>query len=253
MESVQKQLEELGLSPNEVRVYLASLELGAATVLQIAAKSAVVRPTAHVVVGALVKRGLMSSHTRGKKQYIQAERPEVLMRVLEDEKRKILANEGRLKALMPKLHALISIVGARPEVHYYEDHEGLQTMRAVLFSSKVSDLRVIGAPEKYKESVDSDSTHAHNFRLERSSIKIRQLVLYTKKKNFHPRSKNISWKYLKSDELDCGEIALFGDYIALVVYLDKPHGFLVKSKEIAKVGKRLFDAAWNSVGVDPVH
>ena len=72
MESVQKQLEELGLSPNEVRSYLASLELGAATVLQIAAKAAIVRPTAHVAVGGLVKRGLMSSHTRGKKQYFQA-------------------------------------------------------------------------------------------------------------------------------------------------------------------------------------
>src|SRR5690349_2719325 len=107
MESVQKQLEELGLSPNEVRVYLASLELGAATAQQIAAKAAVVRPTAYVAIGGLVKRGLVSSHTRGKKQYFQAERPEVLMLMVENEKKKVIANETKLKALLPRLHALI--------------------------------------------------------------------------------------------------------------------------------------------------
>src|SRR5690349_10276445 len=180
MESVQKQLEELGLSPNEVRVYLASLELGASTAQQIAAKAAVPRPTTYVAIGGLVKRGLVSSHTRGKKQYFQAERPEVLKKIVEDEKKRVVSNEEKLKGLLPRLSALISVSGARPDVHYYEGAEGLQTMRAVLFSGGSKELRVIGSPEKFNEVVESDLAYVHNYRLEKSSVKIRQLVLYKK-------------------------------------------------------------------------
>lgn len=244
MESVQKQLEELGLSQNEVKAYLAALELGPATAQQIAAKAAVVRPTAYVAIGGLVKRGLMSSHTRGKKQFFQAERPEVLMAIVEDEKKRLMRNQEKIKILLPRLHALISVVGARPEVNYYEGMEGLQTMRAVLFSAKASDLMIVGSPEKYEEAVSKDDIYLHDVHLRKSALKVRQIVLYGKNKKLSPSAAGVVWKYLKVDELEPGEIAIFGDYIALIAYLDKPYGFLIKSREVARIGKRLFDAAW---------
>ncbi len=243
MESVQKQLEELGLSPNEVRAYLASLELGAATVLQIAAKSAVVRPTAHVAVGGLVKRGLMSSHTRGKKQYYQAERPEVLMTMLESEKKRVAANETKLKALLPRLHALISVSGSRPEVSYFEGVEGLHTMRAVFFGTKASELFVIASPDRYEEVVGKETSIVHSYNLTRAKTALKQIVLYNK--NLPDLAvKSGKYRYIKSTELESGELAIFGDYIALIVYLDAPHSFLIKSRELARVGKLLFSAAW---------
>ena len=112
MDSVQKQLEELGLNVHEASVYLASLELGAA-------KSAVARPTAHVAVGSLVKRGLMSSHTRGKKTYYQAERPGQLLRLVDEEKKKITERESKLKSMLPGLESLILMSKEKPEVKYY--------------------------------------------------------------------------------------------------------------------------------------
>lgn len=166
------------------------------------------------------------------------------MSVLEDEKKRVHARQEKLKTLLPRLSALISVAGARPSVNYYEDLEGLQTMRTVLFSSKAAELLVMGSPEKYEEVVGKDSSHIHNYRLERSPLKVRQLVLYSKNKKISPAPKGISWKYIKTEALEPGEIAIFGDYIALISYLDKPYGFLVKSKEIARVGKLMFEAAW---------
>lgn len=245
MDSVQKQLEELGLSANEVKVYMASLELGAATAQQLAAKAAVVRPTAYVAIGGLVKRGLMSSHTRGKKQFFQGERPEVLLSFIEKEKKRIVASEQKLKTIIPELHALISVAGARPEIGYYEGVEGLETMRAVLFAGKATELFVIGSPEKYAKSIPEESVYVQNVRLEKSRIKIKQIVLFDKKK---PKAEvgGSTWRYLKVDKLESGEAAIFGDYVSLIVYLEKPYGFLLKSKEISQVLKKLFDAAWIS-------
>jgi len=243
MESVQKQLEELGLNPNEVRVYLASLELGAATAQQIAGKAAVPRPTTYVAIGGLVKRGLVSSHTRGKKQYFQAERPEILMRMLEDEKKKVVANEARLKALMPRLHALISVSGSRPDISYFEGSEGLQTMRAVLFGTKASELLVIGSPVKYQKVVGREMSVIHSDNLTRSKIQVKQIVLHTGQRP-DMTVKTAKYRFIKTKEVEPGEIAIFGNYISLIVYLDSPQGFLIKSAELASVARILFASAW---------
>ena len=243
MESVQKQLEELGLSPNEVRVYLASLELGAATAQQLAAKAAVARPTTYVAIGGLKKRGLLSAHTRGKKEYVQAERPEVLSIIVSEEKHRVEKNAEKLKSLLPRLHALIAVSGARPEVSYFEGVEGLRTMRAVLFSVRASELFVIGSPEKYQEVAGRDEMVLHDHQLSRTKLRIRQISIYEKKK-LPLNVANAQCRYIRADAFEAGEIAVFGDYISLIAYLDKPYGFLVKSHELASVAARLFNAAW---------
>jgi sugar-specific transcriptional regulator TrmB len=247
MESMQKQLEELGLNQHEVKAYLAALELGPATVMQIAAKAAIVRSTAHVAVGGLMKRGLMSSHIKGKKQYFQPQSPEILITIIEEEKKRLDRNQEKIRTLLPRLHALISVTGARPDVNYYEGMEGLQTMRAVLLSAKATELLAISSPEKYAAAVGEDSAEIHALHLEKSGLKIRQIRIF--KKNSKPtnpqiRGRNFQAKILISDDLETSEIAIFGDYIALLTYLDRPYGFLIKSKEIASIASKLFEAAW---------
>ncbi|HMD81344.1 MAG TPA: helix-turn-helix domain-containing protein [Anaerolineales bacterium] len=254
MESVQKQLEELGLSPNEVRVYLASLELGAATVLQLAAKSAVVRPTAHVAVGGLVKRGLMSSHTRGKKQYYQAERPGRLLRIIEEEKKKIFARESKLLSVLPGLESLIMLSKERPEVKYYEGFEGLEALREILLHSKAKEFVSICNQKALKQVVSEPSVVVHSYKIIKSGISGKQIILYSKndRVSFTQKSSNIKHKLkLVKDNSNLAEITIFENNVALLAYLDKPIGFLLKSKDIAGVARQLFDLAWGSDELKP--
>ena len=62
-------LKQLGLLEKEAKVYLASLELGEATVLELAKKSALNRTTVYVEIEKLGQRGLVSSIEKGKKRY----------------------------------------------------------------------------------------------------------------------------------------------------------------------------------------
>ncbi len=63
------QLQKIGFSDKEAAVYLASLELGPATILELAKKAKVKRPTVHVLVEGFIKRGLASSFEKGKKRF----------------------------------------------------------------------------------------------------------------------------------------------------------------------------------------
>jgi len=257
MDSVQKQLEELGLSQNEVKAYLAALELGAATAQQIAAKAAVVRPTAYVAIGGLQKRGLMSSHTRGKKQYFQAERPGQLMRLIEEEKKNLAARESKLKSMLPGLEALIAMAGEKPEVKYYEGLEGLEAMRKVLIDYKPSELFVIGNSPASLDSQFQEAHQVHGHRLKNLGVKMRVISIngdlkrlsnakvYFGSKN--GRRNSYEFKILKRKEESNGEIAIFGEYLSLVSYNQHPYGFLIKSKDLVQTCKLIFGSIWDSL------
>lgn len=249
MESVQKQLEELGLSQNEVKVYLASLELGAATAQQLAAKAAVPRPTTYVAIGGLVKRGLMSSHTRGKKQYFQAERPSHLLRLLEEEKKRVVERETKLKSVLPGLESLVLMSKEKPDVKYYEGLDGLESLRAVLLESKARDFVSICNQKALKQVVPEASIIVHSYKLIKSGIAGKQIILHAKgeRVGFTQKTSRIKQKLkISSENPNLAEITVFQNYVALVAYLDKPLGFLLKSKDIANVARQLFDLAWGS-------
>lgn len=253
MDSVQKQLEELGLGQNEVKAYLAALELGSATVLQIAAKAAMVRPTAHVAVGGLVKRGLMSSHTRGKKQYFQAERPGQLMRMVDEEKKKLADRESKLKSLLPGLEALMSMSGEKPEVSYYEGLEGLEAIRTIIYESKARYVNVIACYEHVRENLPEENSVIHNYKLKKRNIPGRQINIIDNPKKHQIFSKNVieqeNWQVkniYRSGFKFQGEIGVFNDYIGLVVHSQKPLGIVIKSRDLAATLEILFEIAWNS-------
>lgn len=250
MTAIEKQLEELGLSANEVRVYLASLELGSATKQQLAAKAVVARPTTYVAVEGLMKRGLMSSYVKGKKEFVQAEKPERLLKILEDEKRRLAERESKLKSLLPGLESLIAMSGDKPEVKYYEGLEGLEAMRAVLFESKVKRFDGICNLEKLRKIVPEESRVLYGLRAKKAGISGRQIIISKSGRELMPLVAPIKWQYkvMKNESTNTrGEIAIFGEFISLIVYSEKPFGILIKSKDIADLARLMFESTWKGL------
>lgn len=248
MKSIHTQLEELGLSEKEVKVYLASLELGSATVQNIAGKSGVVRSSSYVAIGALTNRGLMSTFTKGKKEFFAAEKPEQLLRILKTKKKQLDEQESKLKNAMPELQALIALSVDKPEVKYYEGLDGLDAMREKIFESGAKELRVIANIDQVRSVISEEDRALHSIRIKKHKIKGREILVSSKKINL-PDIVPVGWvfKWAKDSALTgMGEITIFDDYISLISYQDKMYGFLLKSEMIAATAKTLFDTAWGN-------
>ncbi len=71
-----KKLENIGLSENESRVYLASLSLGPAIVRDIARVSQVKRTTIYSLIDSLKQQGLMHVEEKGLKKLFTPSAPE---------------------------------------------------------------------------------------------------------------------------------------------------------------------------------
>lgn len=92
----QKVIEQLGYSPKEAKVYLASLRLGEAHISDIALKASMPRTTVQTIVNRLQKDGLMNFYVMRRNKYWVAQNPE---RFLDTLKKKEETIEDALPAL----------------------------------------------------------------------------------------------------------------------------------------------------------
>ena len=242
MENTVKALLDLGLTDKEAKVFVASLELGPATAQQLAAKAVVVRPTAYVAIGGLVKRGLMSQVTRGKKQFFQSEKPERLAQLLESEKRQILEREQKLKHLLPMLQSLITSAADRPEAKYYEGAEGLEALHRVFVDSRAKALDLVVAR---RDTTDISALASWGLA---GDLKMRLIRVRQGGRGPAIVAKGITARELIRKDLGFdGEIAIFGDSAALVSRRDKPYGVLIQGADFAGLARLMFDGFWSSL------
>ena len=70
MDTLHNNLITLGLSDEEIQVYLAALEHGSISVLEIAKATNIPRTTVYLLIDSLVKHGLLKLMVKGKKRHI---------------------------------------------------------------------------------------------------------------------------------------------------------------------------------------
>lgn len=244
---IEKDLQEIGLQEKEAKVYLASLELGQATVQQIAAKADIKRPTTYFIIEGLMSRGLVSSFYQGKKQYFIAENPERLMEMLQRQKQEISLREERFKTLLPQLSSINNRHKDKPVVKYYEGKEGIVSM----VSEHVKTSRGQEICSFYsRDAVESmvDSKELQQMVKDRLNQNIKARALYTWSKGELPAVSNTERVRLNEEELPINcDVAIFDDKVRIASFKDRVVGVVIEDKEIARAFKALYEMAWNWV------
>lgn len=116
---VRKMLEQFGLAGKKADVYLAALELGSASVIDISKKAGIKRTTCYDILQDLMKDGLISETSKEKKRLFVGEEPEKIQRQLKQKER--LFSE-----ILPQLQSIHNIRGLKPKIRFYEGKEGLK-------------------------------------------------------------------------------------------------------------------------------
>ncbi len=114
-----KQLESFGLSPAEAHIYLACLELGAASVLEISRKTKQNRAQLYLIIDRLIEKKLVTVAIVGKRKRFVPEQPAVLRALFQE---KLLD----LDMLIPDLVALARKGTIKPIIKFYDGLEGIK-------------------------------------------------------------------------------------------------------------------------------
>jgi len=81
MSKLSQIIEQIGLSENESKTYIASLSLGESSITDISKKSAIKRPTTYLALDRLEMLGLVSRTQKGKRNVISPAHPRRLLQI----------------------------------------------------------------------------------------------------------------------------------------------------------------------------
>jgi len=138
---IELELRKLGLTEKEVRVYLASLELGPSSVLNIAQKTGLARPTTYEIVKSLENKGLFAETKQKKKRYFVAQSPERILGLLRVQKREIEEKEREFIRIIAALESKYS--KEKEGIKVYKGKEGLKTLEEILSFSPTPEILIV--------------------------------------------------------------------------------------------------------------
>ncbi|HBI50737.1 MAG TPA: hypothetical protein DDY21_02720 [Candidatus Moranbacteria bacterium] len=118
---LKQELAAIGLSESEAGAYLALLELGEASISQIAQKAGVKRPTTYLIIESLKNSGLVSMSKKRKKTLFVAEDPRKIIDILDERKKK-------MDRIMPELLSFANLLDQKPAIRFFEGDEGIKNV-----------------------------------------------------------------------------------------------------------------------------
>lgn len=116
------------LGEKNSQVYLASLELGTATIAQIAKKAGLPRSSTYLIIDELEEKGLISKTNIGSKSYIVAEPPENFQKLLTSQQGTIKEVEKEFAEKLPEFQALYKGTTQKAKIRYYEGFEAMKNL-----------------------------------------------------------------------------------------------------------------------------
>ncbi len=251
-DQLAKELEKIGLSENEAKVYLAGLELGPSTAQMIAAKATVSRPTTYIMIETLIKRGLMSSFQKGKKRIFVCGEPSQLKKIIEQEKNFLSKKVGDLEKLLPQLLQVTKLTEP-PIVTVFEGAVGLRNIHDDLIetSKKTGIIDNIAAIDDARKRDPEDEMMPLWNEIAENKIKVRTIYIKSGEDVVYPGQAEGYWQTRRLPEEKFnfgGEISVYGNKVAALTTKGKIFGLVIESREIADTFRTIFELAWQSAG-----
>ncbi len=237
-------LEEVGLSPDEASVYLASLSLGPTTVLKVARATGIKRTTVYSVIDALKERGLMRVELHGLKQWYAAENPEKLFSLLQRRK-------DIFQSRLPEFFALYKLQGTESVLKYYTGIPAMQqAYMATLEEIRPHQAYLVIANQEKWHNLDDTFAIAYTEARAKLPIETRLLLqdsptarMYEKlEKNYHQETKILP----AGNPLNVDTVLLPEKLV--IAELTPPYTTLViENKSVVELHREMFEMLWRSL------
>ncbi len=230
----------LGLSNDEMAVYLAALELGQASILALAKKSGVKRTTIYHFLGQLLERGILQETRKRKRNVYSALHPKQLVEL---ERVRIKELEG----VLPELLAVYNKSDQKPRVTFFEGVEGIK--------EALTDLLRVGKPMvgwadfSYRQSILRDFFNTFAAERARRNITYQAITRDTpeahdwaKKNTGHLRD----MKFIQSESFNT-ETLVYGNHVMFLSYQKNAFAVVIEDANIAATLQVAWQQLWERI------
>ena len=233
-------LKRFGLTEKEIRVFLASLELGQTTVNEIAKKSNTFRTYCYDILKSLMEKGLVRYFIKSGVKYFEAVKPEKLITILHEK-------EDQIKSVLPELNALRATTVEKPKVEFYEGKEGIKTIHEDIIKTKPKEVLVYGNTEKHYEIMQ---WYFPRYVKERVKRKIKARVITEKTELTKEKIKSTEKEQLRRTRFFPEGFRfptlkyIYGNKVAMISLGKNIVGIVTENEAIAKGEAVAFELMW---------
>ncbi|MDO8650443.1 MAG: helix-turn-helix domain-containing protein [Candidatus Berkelbacteria bacterium] len=234
-------LQQIGLTPKEAQLYLASLQLGPSSVLSLAKTAKMHRPMLYRLLERLVDEGIMLVTLSGKRKLYAAIEPKQLVVYLKQK-------ESLLREALPAMLALSAMGTRKPKIEYYEGPEQLRNLYRLSIESHPKEILTY-FPSKYMAALfgKSEMVEVINERI-KQGIHTKTLRSHSTEIPFEGSEEREAAlreaRYLTEDiELGMG-IIIANEAVCFFSPIEEDFGMRIESSSFAKLMRQFFMGLW---------
>lgn len=233
-------LRGVGLSENEAKVYLVSLELGPSPIWDIARASKVKRPTCYVILDELVFRGFANRSHDGKRTVYSVITPKQVLLKLEQ-------RHEQFKRHASTLEAIASKSPQKPSIHLYEGMEGVKQAYNLTLEQADGEILIYGTaevehllPDFFPDYFNKRIKNRISVRAILAKNEINRKILSRDKKELRQT------RFLPANRFNPHlEVNIFGDTIIYIAHSERePFATVIVNSTIVNHEKENFELIW---------
>jgi len=244
----EQQLQKLGLTKGESKVYEALLTTGISTVGPVLKKSGVAYSKIYHILNRLIDKGLVSFILKEKTKYFSAVEPTRIREYIEKQEQQLNENKDMFERLLPEIEKLRLSVGKKEEAEVFMGEKGLMTAYENLL--KNSDKTDIGIFFYVHDSVhykNAEKFYSKSWQIIKkfgnkwngvANQEFRKVKLVKMYPSF------VEQRYV-SFPLP-SNIDVIRNKVLITIWRNEPIGILIESQELAENLRKYFEAVWKT-------
>lgn len=243
-------LEKLGLTPGEIKVYLALVKLGETTSGPIVEESKVSVSKVYNILDRLAKKGLTSHIVKKQTKHFKAADPNRLLDYLKEKEDELKKQESSLNKLIPELEILKGTAITEETAQVYDELKGIQTARerTLKIMQKGDEMWIIGIAKTPYEGMMTRYFRDYHKRRYTKGIKCKYLYNDYARDPFGNRSCSYPLsevRYMKEGLITHGWMEIYADTVTIGINKGKSFSVVIQNQEVANSFKIYAQLLWS--------
>ena len=234
MTSIKDSLERVGLSHNEVKVYLFLVDYGHSKAGRIAKETGIQRSSAYAAINSLTYKGLISYAKVGEVKFFQGTSPERLIEFIKEK-------EDLIKDLIPELTQRYKAAKKEGQVGLFKGIRGVKSVFKDIARERKNNY-VFGSEGQFSEVMPEFALQFDRLKKE-SNIRTKLIIRKGRKEL---DNKTTEYRYLSGIKESTAVTNIYGNKIAILIWTDEPEGIIIENEAAAKAYKSYFDFMWKN-------
>lgn len=240
----------LGISADEIKVYIAALKLGSRPASKIADETKLKRGHTYNLLEVLKGKALIHEFLKNNVRQFTASAPETILKLLEDKESELSKQKQKASILVKQLEEIEQKRPSKPKIRFFTGEEGIKAIYEDTL--KVSNSIIYGIADFESVFPKRKSQPLHQWMWDYSSRRAKKNIWYYGIVNKSPlsdqafrkrKSQKRKMKMIQSSDL-LVEITIYQSKIAITSTAEELVGVIIENDWIAKSLKGFHEAIW---------